>query len=508
MRILLCFILLAPTLTAAPARNVKSRGAAVNVTTAAADAGAYASTTAAAYAPDAADVYAVVDEVDRIAARASLWPGFDPRRVPLAVFDGRTTFLFRHPNPPPEFVSLSSRQGVWAFAGRHESVTANAPVKLNGVWTATAMLKSDGRRDAHSQAALVIHEAFHVFQRERHADWTANEAELFVYPFEDADALRLRRLETLALSRAENSGVKNVAACWAGAALRFRAERFALIHAGPAGYERGTELNEGLASYVEALAAGRTAHAGLPTAHAALPPEDFPATEVRQRAYATGRALARLLDRFDAAWKQKLEGGDKRPLDELLAASLPSSVAASLPASVTASLPSGGAASRRPARGAVRCEVEPPALRAVAERARRDVAGLALKHEAQRRDFLARPGWKLEIVAAENSPLFPQGFDPLNVERVGPAEVLHTRYLKLGGAAGTIELVGQASLTEGAGAHPLFNGVRRLTVTGLAAEPVVKESGGTTTITADNLKADLKGAEVTCSGQTLLVRLK
>ncbi|HWW77418.1 MAG TPA: hypothetical protein VNZ44_18595, partial [Pyrinomonadaceae bacterium] len=339
-------------------------------------------------------------------------------------------------------------------------------------------------------------EAFHVFQRERHAGWTANEAELFVYPFEDADALRLRRLETLALSRAEAARVKNVAACWAGAALKFRAERFALIHAGPAAYERGTELNEGLASYVEASAADRTTRAGLPAAHAGLPADDFPATEVRQRAYATGRALALLLDRFDAAWKQKLEGGDKRPLDELLAASLPSNV--------TASPSSHAAASRRPAR----CEVAPAVLRAAAERARRDVAGLASKREVMRRDFLARPGWKLEVVAAQNSPLFPQGFDPLNVERVGPGEVLHTRYLKLGGDAGTIELVGRASLTEGAGAHPLFNGVRRLTVTGLAAEPAVRESAGTTTVTADNLKAELKGAEVTRSGQTVVIRLK
>ncbi|HJQ32124.1 MAG TPA: hypothetical protein VJ866_08095 [Pyrinomonadaceae bacterium] len=481
-RLLLCLLLLAHAPLASAARTRSGARASTN-------AAPYVSNAAAAYAPDAADVYAVVEEVERIAARSTLWPGFDPRRVPLAVFDGRTTFLFGHPNPPPEFISLSSRQGVWAFAGRHESVTANAPVKLNGVWTATAMLKFDGRRDVRSQAALVIHEAFHVFQRERHSDWTANEAELFTYPLEDADALRLRRLETLALSRAESSRVKNVAACWAGAALKFRDERFALIHAGPAAYERGTELNEGLASYVEALAAGRTARARLPA-------EDFPATEVRQRAYATGRTLALLLDRFDASWKQKLEGGDKRPLDELLSASLPSNI--------TASLSSHAAASRRPAR----CEVTPADLRAAAEGARRDVAGLSLKREVMRRDFLARPGWKLEIVAAENSPLFPQGFDPLNVERVGPGEVLHTRYLKLGGAAGTIELVGRASLTEGAGAHPLFNGVRRLTVTGLAAEPAVTQSAGTTTITADNLKADLKGAEITRSGQTLLVRLK
>jgi hypothetical protein len=470
--LLLCLVLLAHALPAVTARPRARAGAhALDASR------AHAPDAAGVYAPDAADVYAVVEEVDRISARGALWPGFDPRRVPLAIFDGRTTLLLRHPNPPPEFISFSSRQGVYGFAGRHESVTANAPAKLNGVWTATAMLTFDGRRTPREQAALVIHEAFHVFQRERHADWTANELELFVYPFEDADALRLRRLETLALSRAEAARAKDDAGCWAGAALKFRAERFARIPSGSAAYERGTELNEGLASYVESLAAGRTRKTGLA-------PDDFAAGEVRQRAYATGRMLALLLDRFVPDWKLKLEGGDKRPLDELLAASL------------------------QPAHGAARCEIAQSDLQSAEVRAQKDVAGLNARREALRRDFIARPGWKLELVAAEGSPLFPQGFDPLNVERVGAREVLHTRYLKLGGGAGTIELVGRASLTEGAGAHPLFNGVRRLTVTGLTIEPTVTESGGKTTITAENLKAEFTAAEVTRSGQTLLVRLK
>jgi hypothetical protein len=455
MRVLLCLVLLVTAARAAPARQHRARGDAP--------------------AGTAADVYAVVDEVDVVAARVALWPGFDPRRVPLAIFNGDATLLFRHPNPPPEFVSLSSRQGVWAFAGRHGSVTANASAELGGVRVATAMLKPGARRDVRVQAALVIHEAFHVFQRERHPDWGANELELFVYPFEDADALRLRRLETLALARAETARAKGDAACWASAAMKLRAERYARIPSGSAAYERGTELNEGLASYVEALAAGRARRA-------LLPPEDFPAGEVRRRAYATGRALAALLDRFAPDWKQKLEAGDKRPLDVALGAALP---------------PTG----RRS------CEPAPLQLRDASERARRDVAALVSKREALRREFLARPGWKLELIA-EGSPLFPQGFDPLNVERVGAREVLHTRYLKLGGGAGFIEIIDRRSLTEGAGAHPLFNGLRRLTVTGLDSEPAVAESGGRTTVTADNLKAEFTGAHVTRSDRTILIRLK
>ncbi len=86
--------------------------------------------------------------------------------------------------------------------------------------------------------------------------------------------------------------------------------------------------------------------------------------------------------------------------------------------------------------------------------------------------------------------------------------MLHTRYLKLGGGAGFIEIINRRSLTEGTGEHPLFNGLRRLTVTGLASEPAVSASGGKTTVTADNLKAEFTGAQVTRLGQTLFIRLK
>jgi hypothetical protein len=338
------------------------------------------------------------------------------------------------------------------------------------------MLTFDKRRALGEQAALVVHEAFHVFQRERHPDWSANELELFVYPFEDADALRLRRLETLALVRAETMRAKYSAACWAAAALKLRRERFARMPAGSAAYERGTELNEGLASYVEALAAGRAKRSGLP-------PDDYAASEVRQRAYATGRSLALLLDRFAPDWKRRLEAGDKRPLDETLEASLPASKD-------------------------MRCEIAPSEAQSAATRARLDASALLDKRESLKRNFLTQPGWKLELIAGDTAPLFPQGFDPLNVERVGAREVIHTRYLKLGNGAGVIEVINRASLTEGAGEHPLFNGVRRMTVTGLPAEPIVTESGGKTTITATGLKAELRVAEITRSGQTLLVRLK
>ncbi|HEX8162224.1 MAG TPA: hypothetical protein VF538_10155 [Pyrinomonadaceae bacterium] len=462
MRVLLSVLLLAHALPVGAAQGSKPRNS-----------------------PREGGVYAVVAEVDRVAALAPLWDGFDPRRVPLEIFDGTTTLLFRHPNPPPGFVPVSPRRGVYAFPGRHESVTANAPAELNGVLTATAVISPDAGRTLRGQAALVVHEAFHVFQRERHPGWSGNEVELFVYPFEDAEGLSLRRLESLALVRAERARAREESACWAAAAIRSRRARFARLTAGATAYERGTELNEGLASYVEARAAGRAGRSRLSA-------EEFGAEAIRQRAYESGLSLALLLDRLAPGWQRHLEAGDKRPLDEMLEAALPNS----------------SGADARAARPAAPCEFDAREREAALNRARGETAALVGRRAAARRDFLAQPGWRLVVEAAGGAPLFPQGFDPLNVMRVGASEVLHTRFLKLGNAAGSLEILSRASLTEGAGPHPLFNGVRRLTVAGLRSEPAVEAEGGRARINADGLKGEFAAATVARDGQTITVRLR
>ncbi|MEZ0472304.1 hypothetical protein [Luteimonas salinilitoris] len=54
-------------------------------------------------------------EVARLAAEHAgegLWPGFDPLAVPLAVYDGKRTFLFRHPSPPEGFVPVPDTDPV------------------------------------------------------------------------------------------------------------------------------------------------------------------------------------------------------------------------------------------------------------------------------------------------------------------------------------------------------------------------------------------------------------
>jgi hypothetical protein len=424
--------------------------------------------------PAALDPSAVVAEVERLAAQ-DLWPGFDPRAVPVAIFDGERTLLFRHPAPPEGFRPVPDRPGVWVYPGRQPSVTANTSVDLGGVQTATLMPPA-GSESVAQRAGLLIHESFHVFQRERRPTWTANEAELFSYPVDHPELLALRRLETEALRRALAAAEAERSACWARQALEARRERFAALPAGSVGYERGSELNEGLATYVEYRATGAPAEA-------ALPDGEFPPEALRQRSYWSGLALARLLDRFYAGWREALMRSDDGTLDALLASALETRV-----------------------NGSALCTFTPAERQGIHATAQRDVDLLRTRRVEQRRDFLEQAGWRL-IVVAPGMPLFPQGFDPLNVQTVADGEVLHTRFLKLGNPAGTVEMLGRAALTEAAGAHPLFNGVRTLHLTGFAVEPAVSEANGVVTVQAEGLQAEVRGATVEWSGQTITVRL-
>lgn len=436
--------------------------------------------------PVGTDAFALLAEADHLAA-LDLWPGFDPVTFPVAIFDGERTILFRHPAPPAEFTPVPGREDVWTYAGRHPSVVANTSTELAGIMTAT-LIQTGTQTALRERAGLLIHELFHVFQRERHPGWAANEAELFTYPVDAPELLTLRRLETEALRRALAANATGESRCWTGTALALRRVRFSLLPAGAVDYERGTEINEGLAAYVERRATGSPDHTLLPR-------EDFAPEAIRPRGYRTGAALARLLDRFAPTWRSTLEENDATALDLLLAAAYDAAP------DVHDGAPDTHADS--PAR----CEFDPAELNHARTIAMVDIDSLHSRLEEARRAFLDRSGWTLVIDAAD-APLFPQGFNPLGIQVVAPGEVLHSGYVKLGNEAGAIEVIGRAALTEAAGAHPLFNGVRSLTITGLENEPTIETTDGVATLTADGVSATLHGATVEHRGRNIIVRLR
>jgi hypothetical protein len=425
--------------------------------------------------PGGPSVALAVDDEVRKLARRQLWPGFDPARIPLAVFDGERTFLFRHPSPPPGFQSLPGRADTAVFAGREPLVTANSSITLGGVRTATLLLDAPDPLSPLEAAAVAAHEAFHVFQAERHPKWGGNEVDLFTYPVDDPGLLQLSRLEAEALSRALAAKTGKTSRCRAAAALDLRRRRFADLGEAGASYERGTELKEGLARLVEGRALPGAAREPV------FPGNEFAAGDVRSRSYAVGHAIGLLLDRFDAGWESKLESGEAGTLDAILWNAL--------------------------ARESVRPCGYPAAETALAlDRATRSVELARLTRQSVRDDFFRREGWAL-VVVAEAEPLAPQGFDPLNVERLGAGEVLHSRWLKLGNGAGSVEVLNARAVTESAGKHPLFEGIRRVTVTGIRAEPKVRETPSGVAIEAAGVAGEFAGARAERKGRTITVRL-
>ncbi len=415
---------------------------------------------------------AIENEMQRLASAGPFWPGYDPLAVPLAVFDGTDTYLFRHPAPPEGFVE---RDGLHVFAGRHPSIVANTSSEIGGVPTATLMIESmREERGSADMAGVAIHEGFHVFQWTTGRSWGANEASLFLFPVDDEYLLTLRRLESEALRRAFGSDDAEGAVGWASAALDLRRERFDAMEAEFPAYERGIEVGEGTPTYVEYHALGRS--------DPDIPEGGFDATDVRGRAYSTGVAFALLLDRLDPGWPEGFGDDDERSLDTDLARALPE-ISESARRSFTTE------------------ETE-----ATARVARDDVQRLLDDRTRSRKEFESVTGWRLIVEAADGEPLQLRGFDQMNVSRVDGG-LLHTRYLSLGNDAGTVDVMDDTVFTEAAGPHPLYGGVRRLVMTGLASEPVFDVEDGRVVLRQPTFGLDLAGATVEKSEDRAYVRI-
>jgi hypothetical protein len=408
---------------------------------------------------------------------SDLWLGFAPLSVPVAVFDGERTFLARHPAPPQEFEPIRGNTGVWVYEGRHPALTACTSGEIGQVKTALVILGPGQGDRADKTAALLLHESFHVFAGAVHPDWGANEAEAFTYPVEDTPGLALRRLEIEALRRALAAVSDQEASHWAATVLDIRRKRFRRLKAGHAQYERGIELVEGTACYVE----------NRSLRDAAAPPfrEDaYGAAEIRRTGYDTGRALCMLLDRLAPGWKVRLGEGPTIPLDSLLTEAVTVRMA-------------------RP------YEISDDVVEAELSHAEREVAATVENREREREGFLGAEGWTLEVVADRMEDAFWSAtFDPMNVTRFGPGEVLHKRMLTLSGTSGTFEAMDQQVLTEAAGEHPIFSGICRIVAAGLDSEPTIQEQEGKVTVEAEGITASLAVTSVERRERVITIHMR
>jgi len=94
------------------------------------------------------------------------------------------------------------------------------------------------------------------------------------------------------------------------------------------------------------------------------------------------------------------------------------------------------------------------------------------------------------------------------VQVLGGNEVLHMRWLRLGNEGASLEVLDRWVLTEGAGEHPLFGGVRRMTVRGLGGEPRLTVVEGKLRLETDGFTGEFAEAKVEKAGGGLVITLR
>lgn len=405
-----------------------------------------------------------------------LWPGFEPGRVPVALFDGERTMLVAHPEPPAEFVPSSTVPGAFVVEGRHPAVRGNMPTEVGGVRVAAVLVDQMHGLSPQRAAAVVAHERFHVHQLEHHPDWVANELAVFQHPTTDVQQLFDRRLETLALHRAMEATSTERSECWLRTALLLRRKRMEQLPPVVAAYERAIERQEGLARYIERRAAGLGARVDIA-------PEGYPPEDVRGRAYVTGVALALMLDRYAPGWRERVEDADEPPaLDSLLWIAL----------------------EERPETS---CGFSAGERADVLERATAAVQAVRAGRDSVVRAFTAQPGWSVRVIA-EDGPLWPQSFDPMSVRRVGSAALLHERMLRAGNENGFIDVFDRGALTVGYLDDPLASGIREVRVTGFAERPAFTSGEDIRVrMAAPGLELTFQHAQVVTEDREIVVRV-
>ena len=400
-----------------------------------------------------------------------VWPGFEPQSIPLTLFDGKDTYLWRHPDPTEPFKEVAHSSDLYIMPGRHDKLVANSLTEINGVTTATLFYNLEDKQMLLPQLlALMVHEAFHVYQQAAFHQAQANEMDLFIYPLDDTDLLIKRRLETYALGKALKAKDKAAKAVWAATALDYRSERFSQMAPTFVAYERLTELREGTAFYIENKLAARAVH---------LPLDGFATTHVRQRCYQTGAAFCSLLETFAFNWQQQVENSNETYLDILLAEAL---------AELT-----------------VRKRLDAATVLKLQNSAHKDTERLQRERKQLRAKFDAAGSWKLSVIASSERPLELKGFDPLNVSVV-EGGVLHKRYLNLASDKGRLEVFGAQCLTESFGELPLYSGVKRVTVQ-LKTKPSIK-LGQSVQVKTDGFTASFAQARVRQEGHHITIELE
>jgi len=260
-----------------------------------------------------------------------IWPGFDTRKIPVAINnDDKQELLIGHPNPPKEYHpfkdfevndrSVLIRDGITRYGPRG----GGWAVEINGAQSAyVSTLKED--RDTEGYLSLILHECFHCFQKDYRQGAKGTHGDL---PEDDPIYSALIGLESHVLKAALEEPSDEKARELAGMFVAVRHERRNDMPKNLILREGENEFNEGTATYSQARLYQLLAeNGGITPAHPGKDPQyhGFPDADKEYKnmisrivppqgqpigffhaMYNLGMAQCLVLDRVRPKWKERM----------------------------------------------------------------------------------------------------------------------------------------------------------------------------------------------------------
>ena len=409
-----------------------------------------------------ADVFELMERINRI-EKNSLWPGFYPAEIPTAVFDGLNTYLFKHPSPPQGFMPFKGKKDMHVFEGQYSQVRGNSRVQINGIWTATSVLRTHSRLTGEqyslqNMAGIIVHEQFHVFQRLDHPEWRPNDGYLFNYPLDTPEMLALRMMEVEAFRKAAAAQDAGEVSGWTREALKWRNRRHGLLDDALAQYEGELQRFEGLAEYIECLSGDKD------LSQQSVDPGFAPGA-IRHLGYVLGRWMASILDKLKPGWKDIMESGKMEYLHEILETT--------------------------PSSSDPNYKFSDDERESFFRKAREAIAKRKGIVQRLREEFESQSGFRIEIVS-ESTLLRLRMFFADRTEALSQKELLHTSLLMLQNEKGSVSISDLQSVTENDGSSQVV----RLTVTGIEDKPIIERTEDKIKVTSKGFVGEFTSAEV------------
>lgn len=295
------------------------------------------------------DLAAAVMQAHRLASSRTLWPGWDFERTPLVLHSKGLSYVVGHPKPPEGYVELEPVAGRRVHTGPTlPEMAANTAREIEGTISALVMFSEEPVRDPGEFARLILHESFHAHQLEALSAVEPPDFRVMQkYPENDPVNNAMSSVENLILCSAWQSHYAVIEPSDLTAerartvASSFLAVRQARHHylttqdlADICVYEERSEFNEGTPTYIE-MKAGKPVTELIDTLRQCNVAGKWAAY---RRFYATGAALALLLDVLSPDWHLRMAEG-RRTLRSLLAESVHSRDAEAAGADVSEDVP-------------------------------------------------------------------------------------------------------------------------------------------------------------------------